>query len=252
MMIEGIRAALDFPHEEGKLRLVSFMTDGYIGNESDILGAIHDKLGSARLFSFGVGSSVNTYLLERMAVMGQGAVAWVELNDQATDEAVDAFYERIAYPALSDIEIDWGQMEVSEVYPTRLPDLHVGRPVVVTGQYRGQAPERIRVRGRAGGRKVTFDVQTGLGDQRARPAIAQIWARMKIADLANRATYEPSVSALEAAIKDTALGYGLMSAYTAFVAVDSSRVTGGNSGTTVPVAVPVPKGVRYDTTVSER
>ena len=43
-----------------------------------------------------------------------------------------------------------------------------------------------------------------------------------------------------------------MSAYTAFIAVDSSRVTEGDHGVSVPVAVPVPDGVRYETTVQER
>src|SRR5690606_33588753 len=63
MMIEGIKAALDFPHDEERLRFVSFMTDGYIGNEAEILKAVHDKLGASRIFSFGVGSSPNRYLL---------------------------------------------------------------------------------------------------------------------------------------------------------------------------------------------
>ena len=59
MMIEGIKAALDYPHRENRLRIVCFMTDGYIGNESEILGAIQEKLGdNTRLFSFGVGSPV--------------------------------------------------------------------------------------------------------------------------------------------------------------------------------------------------
>ena len=43
--------------------------------------------------------------------------------------------------------------------------------------------------------------------------------------------------------------YSLMSAYTSFVAVDASERTAGERGTTVNQAVPVPNGVRYDTTV---
>ena len=74
-MIEGVKAALDFPHDPARLRFVSFMTDGYIGNEVDIIGAVHDRIGDTRIFSFGVGSSVNRYLLERMAKEGRGAVA---------------------------------------------------------------------------------------------------------------------------------------------------------------------------------
>src|SRR5262249_50845719 len=66
LMIEGIKAALDFPHDPERLRFVCFLTDGYIGNEAEILGAIHQRLGAARIFSFGIGSSVNRYLIEQM------------------------------------------------------------------------------------------------------------------------------------------------------------------------------------------
>ena len=113
MMIEGIKAALDFKHDPERFRLVSFMTDGFIGNEAEIFRAIHQRLGAARLFSFGVGSSVNRYLLEGMARVGKGAVAYVGLDDRA-GEAVDAFYERISHPCLTDITIAWERMGVSE------------------------------------------------------------------------------------------------------------------------------------------
>ncbi|MHC4109890.1 MAG: hypothetical protein ACYSUY_02385, partial [Planctomycetota bacterium] len=76
------------------------------------------------------------------------------------------------------------------------------------------------------------------------------WARKKIENLANRATYDSNPE-LPEQIKMVALEYSLMSAYTAFVAVDSSRITEGDHGVTVDVSVPVPDGVRYDTTVRE-
>src|SRR5204863_1082860 len=55
MMIEGIKAALDFPHDPERLRFVCFLTDGYIGNETEILAEIHKRLGDSRIFSFGIG-----------------------------------------------------------------------------------------------------------------------------------------------------------------------------------------------------
>ncbi|MFH1811140.1 MAG: VIT domain-containing protein [Pseudomonadota bacterium] len=248
-MIEGIRAALDFPHQDGKLRIVSFMTDGYIGNEEQILSAVHLKLGAARIFSFGVGSSPNRYLLERMAVLGRGAVAYLGLDDDAADQEVDAFYERIAYPAMSDIRVEWGSSTVREVYPSSIPDLHVGRPVILTGRFDGDPPARLSVQGRAGGKPVQFDVVLADKAVDSRPALAQIWARTKIADLATRASYADPVIELVDGIRDTALSFGLMSPFTAFVAVDSSQITSGDHGVTVNQPVPVPEGVRYDTTV---
>jgi len=247
-MIEGIKAALDFPHDSERLRFVTFLTDGYIGNELEILGAIHERLGDSRIFSFGVGSSVNRYLLERMAGVGRGAVAYLGLQDSGR-EVMDFFFDRVSHPALIDVGIEWAGMHVSDVYPSRLPDLFVGRPVVVTGKYLGEVREP-RIRGRAAGRAIELALPHD-GDAPEHSFIPSIWARLRIADLADRQAWvNDPYNDLAREIKDTALAYGLMSDYTAFVAVDASRVTEGDRGTTVFQGVPVPEGVRYETTVN--
>jgi Ca-activated chloride channel family protein len=108
-MIAGIKAALDFPHDPERLRFVTFLTDGYIGNEADVLREIDARLGATRIFSFGVGSSVNRYLIERMAGIGRGVVAYLGLEDSGT-EVMNLFFERISHPALIDVDVDWGRM----------------------------------------------------------------------------------------------------------------------------------------------
>jgi len=248
-MIEGVKAALDFPHDPARLRFVTFMTDGYIGNEVDIIGAVHERIGDSRIFSFGVGSSVNRYLLERMAKAGRGAVAYLTPQDSAT-EIMNDFFARISHPAITDVRIDWGSMAVSDVYPARIPDLFVGRAVVVTGKYLG-ASSNISVSGMAGPEERRFDVPVSQSDDSGAP-ISKLWARLRIADLADRQAWEEDPHGeLANAIKSTALEYGLVSDFTSFIAVDASRRTEGEFGVTVPQAVPVPDGVRYDTTVEQ-
>lgn len=249
MMVEGIKAALDFPHDPRRLRIVTFMTDGFIGNEVEILGEVHRRLGAARIFSFGVGSAPNRYLLESMAKIGRGAVAYVG-GDEGSMDAVDAFYERVSHPAMTDLVIDWGDASVSDVYPESIPDLFVGRPTLVLGRYEGAPPSRVEVRGRVRGERQSLWVDADDGSPR-HAALSRVWARSKISDLSDRATYEDSAK-LDEEIMTVALEYGIMSALTAFVAVDSSVVTSGSQGTTVPVPVPVPEGVRYDTAVGGR
>ncbi len=248
MMIEGIKAALDFKHDPHRFRLVSFMTDGYIGNEIEILAAIHQRLGASRIFSFGVGSSVNRYLLDRMAKLGKGAVAYIGL-DESAGEVVDLFYERISHPALADVTIDWGEMQVTDMFPGRICDLFVGRPVIITGRFRGNSKTTIHVTGTVGDLTQDIAIPVNLDDTAAtHKGIACVWARKKIETLSNQATYDNNPD-LPGEIKQVALEYGLMSAYTAFIAVDSSRKTTGDHGITVAVPVPVPDGVRYETTV---
>ena len=249
MMIEGIKAALDFPHDPQRLRFVCFLTDGYIGNEAEILGAVHQQLGPARIFSFGVGSTVNRYLLDHLAKAGRGAVAYLGPRDDGGQVMAD-FFERISHPALTDVRIDWGTLNATEVFPAVIPDLFVGRPVIVTGRFAGDAGTAIRIAGRAGNHPVSLEgpPQTVGAEHAALPCV---WARAKIAALADESTYSPSAE-LPAQIKQVALDYGLMSAFTAFVAVDSTRRTEGTEGVTVPIAVPVPEGVKYQTAVPEQ
>src|SRR6266446_9619639 len=118
MMIEGIKAALDFPHDPERLRFVCFLTDGYIGNEAEILGEIHKRLGASRIFSFGIGSGVNRYLLDHMAKAGHGAVAYLGPNDSAA-QIMENFFTRISHPAMTDLNIDWGGLNVTEVLPSK-------------------------------------------------------------------------------------------------------------------------------------
>jgi Ca-activated chloride channel family protein len=249
-MIEGIKAALDFPHDAERLRVVSFMTDGFIGNETEILAAVHERLGASRIFSFGVGSSVNRYLLERLALMGRGAAAFVGLREGA-GRKVDAFYERLARPALADARLDWGGLEVSDVYPRTLPDLFVGRPVLITGRFHGTGRRTLRLVGRCGTedvvREIPVTLDAGAAEHRG---VASLWARWKLRDLAMRETYNPSAG-LRHAMLETSVSHRLLCKYTAFLAVDGTRRTAGGHGVTIQQPVPVPDGVRYDTTVRE-
>jgi len=250
MMIEGIKTALDFPHDPRRFRVVSFMTDGYIGNETEIFREAKKRLGASRIFSFGVGSSVNRYLIEGLARMGRGAVAYVGPQEGA-DRAVDLFYERCSRPALTDIKINWGGMKVSDVYPRRTPDLFVGRPVLLVGRFKGTGPTEVTVSGRCGRKRKSFTVKVDPGSEANRHAgIGKVWARWKLAHLgdleARRASKE-----LKDEITAVSLEHRVICNYTAFLAVEAADRTAGDHGVAVVQPVPVPFGVRYDTTVTE-
>jgi Ca-activated chloride channel family protein len=251
MMLEGIAKSLDFPHDESRLRFVCFLTDGFIGNEAQILGQIHQRLGASRIFSFGVGPSVNRYLLDHMAKIGRGAVAYLPLNQEA-EPVMTAFFDRISHPALTDLTIDWGGMNATDVFPADLPDLFVGRPVILSGKFTGNGVATIRVKGKVGGEIEEIPLTLNLDTVAAtNPALRPIWARQKIADLADRSTWDTATD-FATPIRALALEHNLMSAFTAFVAVDATRQSEGTHGTTVNVPVPMPEGVRYETNIAAK
>ena len=140
-------------------------------------------------------------------------------------------------------------MQVSEVFPHRVPDLYVGRPVILTGRFQGTGPATVRITGRAGGQTRQFNVSLNPDEVAASEsarALPAVWARTKIADLADQATFDRNIE-VDQEVKQVALEYGLMSSFTSFVAVDSLNRTAGSVGTTIGVPLPLPEGEKYET-----
>ena len=249
-MLAGVRTALGFPTGPDRLRFVCFLTDGLLGNERQVLAEISGNLGDSRVFSFGIGSSPNRYLLERLAVLGRGAAAFLSAGDSGA-EVMSRFLYRVTRPALADITLDFGSIPVIEAAPLVVPDLYVGRPVTIMGTYdaRAFAGGVIQVEGRAGTSVVRLDVPADVNDAGRHPALVDMWGRAKIADLLNEHLRDPGFDPTDR-VRQTALRFGVLSPYTAMLAVDTAERTEGDHGYEIRQPVPVPQGVRYETTVS--
>lgn len=245
-MITGIEAALAVPHDPNRLRIVAFLTDGYVGNEDQILATVGRKLGASRLFSFGVGSAVNRYLLEELAAIGRGTVQVVR-PDEDTTAAVAVFERRIDAATLTDIRIDWGGLAVEGVTPHAIPDLFVGQPLVLSGHYARAGSGVITVHGKQAGRDVRFELAVTLPERANRPAVASVWARARIAELSRkelRAVEPATATVIKNEIIALSLAHRVLTKYTAFVAVDDSRVTAGGEARKVVVPIEVPDAAR--------
>lgn len=124
-----------------------------------------------------------------------------------------------------------------------------GRPLIITGRYDGAAPRTIRVRGRLDNQPVAFSVPVNAhADARPHPALPTMWARTLIADLTDAMAYLDD-DELPQHIERTALAANLVSRYTSFIAVDSSRITDGDRGVTVQQPLNIPEGTSYETQV---
>jgi Ca-activated chloride channel homolog len=132
-MMKAIKAALDPSDAQNHIRVVCFMTDAEVGNDFEIISEVQ-KHPNARVFAFGIGNSVNRFLLDKIAEEGRGEVEYVSLKDDGS-LAARRFHERVRSPLLTDIQIDWAGMPVADVYPKRIPDLFSARPVVLSGRY---------------------------------------------------------------------------------------------------------------------
>ena len=248
-MMPAMLKALGGAEDPRRLRIVCFMTDGYVGNDFAIIDAVKKHAKGARVFSFGIGGSVNRFLLDGMAYAGRGEVEYV-LQEQQGEAAAARFHERIHSPVLSDIRIDWGGLRVEDVYPEEYPDLFSVKPLMIHGRLKGPAEGTLILRGNTATgpfeRKIRVVPQR---DQETRPALPSLWARAKVKDLMNldltglqNNSFRPDV---KRQITDLGVDYRLMTQFTSFVAVEVRRVTRG--GLPDPTAVPVelPEGVSH-------
>jgi Ca-activated chloride channel family protein len=248
-MMKAIRAALDPSDSQEHLRIVCFMTDGYIGNDMAIVGEIQ-KHANARVFAFGIGSSVNRFLLDKMAEHGRGEVEYVGLQDDGS-AAARRFHERVQHPLLTDISVDWDGLDVSEVYPKRLPDLFSAKPLVLTGRYATPGKATIRLRGKVAGHSVVRKIEVEFpGFEPEHDVLATLWARTKIGDLMaqdyNGIQQGNPKSDVREAITQLGLDYRMMTQFTSFVAVEELIITQGGQPRRVEVPVELPDGVSYE------
>lgn len=246
-MLGGIRAAINFPAAKGRLRTVVLLSDGYIGNENEILAEVQQylQLGN-RLFSFGAGSSVNRFLLNRIAEVGRG-ISTIIRHDEPTKEVVEKFFQQINNPVLSNIEITWeGVGEKPVIYPAAPPDLFANQPLVLFGRKQDNVAGKLTISGvSAGGEdyEKIFDIDFDSATEN--PAVAQLWGRDRIKDLMNQMFgYETKTGVEE--VTETALTYQLLSQYTAFIAVsDDERVNPQQDSISMQVPVEMPEAVDF-------
>jgi Ca-activated chloride channel family protein len=250
--MNGINVATNFPAaSDGRIRSVVLITDGYIGNDNEVIAAVQKNLKPGnRLYSFGVGSSVNRYLLDRVAEMGRGTSRVVR-QDEPTQAVAEKFFRQINNPVLTNIQVKWeGDGSAPEIYPSNAPDLFAEQPLVLFGKKGDRANGKLKITGiAAGGERfeqtldVNFDgnsesISNNLG-------IAQLWGRARIKDLMSQ-MFGGEVKSLVDAVTQTALNYRLLSQYTAFVAVSEEvRVNPDGGKGTVQVPVLLPEGVNF-------
>lgn len=249
-MLAGVERALHARHDREHLQMFVFLTDGYVGDEERILSTIKGERGEARFFGFGIGSSVNRYLIDGIGQEGGGeSFAVIPRDSTYAERAVGQLFDAIDSPVLVDVGIDWNGLPVTDQYPAKLRDLFAGQTINVLARYTAPARGTAYVTGRIGDRRVRIPVSVVLPDTEPRhAALAPMWARYRIADLSSDMLGADSTrrTAIEQEITDVAVTFRLVSQYTAFVAVDESRIVGDGHPVRILQPVELPEGVSYE------
>ncbi|MEI6776431.1 MAG: VIT domain-containing protein [Chloroflexales bacterium] len=254
-IVPALSAALDQPRDPQRLRVIVFLTDGAVGNEDAVLRALASRLNEARVFAFGVGSAVNRFLLDRLAAVGRGIAEYI-LPGEPIEPAVQRFQQRASLPLVRDLAVAWGGAAVADVLPDPLPDLYAGQPLVLLARYTGSRDQQatVIISGRTArgsfSERLEVSLPIATPDRHgAWAALPKLWARARIVALEDTARLDRGrAAALEAEAKALALEHGLLSAYTAFVAVEEVSPEGQGQRAKARVLVPVhlPAGTQRD------
>lgn len=238
----ALKTAMALPKNENASRTMIVVTDGYIAAEKSVFRLIEEGLGRMNVFAFGIGSSVNRYLIEGMAKAGQGEPFIVTESKESQDVA-ERFRAYVESPVLTGVKVRYDGFDAYDIEPPAIPDLFASRPVMVYGKYRGRAEGIIELTGMNGSGHFTrdfnvSDVEPG-PDHRALP---YLWARTRISRLSD---FNSRTVDTENRAEVTTLGltYNLLTPHTSFVAVHEVIRNIEGEGESVEQPLPLPHRV---------
>ncbi|HEY4666528.1 MAG TPA: VIT domain-containing protein, partial [Anaerolineales bacterium] len=205
--------------------IVIFLTDGLptegVTEAEQILDNLQEAAPSSlRLFTFGVGFDVDTFLLDSLANEHHGAASYLSPG-QSIDEAVSAFYEKVSTPVLTNLELEFGNQIVFDLYPDPLPDLFAGGQLVLVGRYRDSGDLTIRLSGEVNGEPQTFSYE----GQRLRSSggpefLPRLWATRKIGALLSQIRLDGPNQELVDQIVRLSIRYGIVTPYTSYLVTE--------------------------------
>ena len=216
--------------EPGRPTYLIFLTDGLptegVVESQQILDNLRASApDNLRLFSFGVGYDVDTFLLDSLAQAHHGTSAYV-LPGERLDETLSAFYTKISTPVLTDLQLDFGELAVYDLYPSPLPDLFSGSQIVVVGRYRRSGQADVTLVGTVNGQTQTFRYhdqsfrEDSREDTGALTALPRLWATRKIGYLLNQIRLQGPNQELIDQIVRLSIRYGIVTPYTSYLVTE--------------------------------
>jgi len=238
-LLPALERALDLPAQEGTSRNLVLITDGYVDIESSAFRLVDAKLGHANLYAFGIGSSVNRFLIEGIAKLGH-AESFVVGNEEDAAREAARFQEYVGSPLMTGITVAGKGVELYDLEPHDQPDLLARRPVLVMGKYRdAHRGAAIELGGVTGAGRQAWDF--ALDESGKDESLPILWARKRLERLY---VFPDAQSTSREEIKALGLKYSLLTSATSFIGIDERLPTGDvEPATDVKQPLPLPEGV---------
>lgn len=242
-LLSALKKAMLLPAAEEVSRTFVIATDGYVSVEKKTFDFIRNNLGKANFFSFGIGSSVNRYLIEGMAHVGKGK-PFVITKPQEAVQSANAFRKYISSPVLTNIKVSFNGFKAYDTEPSHYPDVFGERPLILFGKWKGKMEGSVEISGlnAQGAWKKTLSVNRS-DVNRNNKVLTYLWARERIRNLDDFNLTGGAGPEIKDAVTRLGLKYNLLTKYTSFLALDSEIRNSDGSITSVKQPLPLPQGV---------
>ncbi|NVI99767.1 VWA domain-containing protein [Myxococcus sp. AM009] len=221
--------------------VIVLLTDGQVGNESEILREVLAARKTARVYSFGIGTNVSDVLLRDMAKLTGGDVEFIHPGERIDDKVVAQFSRALA-PRVTELEVRFDGVECVELAPAELPPLVDGVPWTLLGRYASPGTGTVTLRGRSGREPFSLTVRVDLPAVSDRPVVEKLWAAERIRGWEAAQLTGRRAESMKQRIVELAVAHQIVTRYTSFVVVEErkgERRTSGQANTRViPVEAP--------------
>jgi Ca-activated chloride channel family protein len=201
-------------------------TEGVVESPKILANFESTAAHNLRLFAFGVGYDVDTFLLDSLAVAQHGATTYV-LPGERIDEILSAFYAKISTPVLTDLELDFGSISAYDLYPSPLPDLFSGSQIILLGRYRQGGATTITLNGILDDKRQSFEFPDQVfaqssTDEYPLSSLPRLWATRKIGYLLNQVRLKGADQETIDQIVHLSIRYGIVTPYTSYLVSEQS------------------------------
>jgi len=253
----ALTTALQMADKE-RQTVVLFLTDGLptegITNTKDILANVRQLANAnTRIFTFGVGNDVDTFLLDSLSSSYGGTSVYVRPEENIEDR-VSALYKKINSPVLTALKLNVDGPMLDDMYPAApLPDLFAGSQLIITGRFRGEGKATITLTGKLNGETQTYTYSdlafpSNAGGQ---PFVPRLWATRKIGALLNQIRLTGASPELVESVTKLSVRYGIITPYTSYLITEEDVTRRGDGGGVRSTAIPgTPKPIMSMSTMT--
>jgi Ca-activated chloride channel family protein len=224
---DALRKALSLrPADSARPFVIIFLTDGMptvgVTDEYQILANVkQNDPGHTRIFCFGIGTDVNTHLLDKLTELSRGYSQYV-MPDEDLEVKVSSFFAKIKEPVLANPTLKFtGDVRATKMYPSSLPDLFKGEQLVLAGRYSGKGGSAVTIEGTVNGTSKKFAYDLNFPEESSdHEFIPRLWATRRVGYLLDEIRLHGENAELRDEVTDLARKYGIVTPYTAYLIVE--------------------------------